>query len=110
MIESMKALLCTHDKLLTQPHGLFCARCSLSPSKYVPPPPTTHTTHYPPIHPPTHNSELTTLPSVSSPCEFLTCPPQAVMQEVGVDITSHTSDFLHDFSPNHFDAVVSMCG
>eukprot|EP00752_Nemacystus_decipiens_P006579 g5923.t2 len=35
---------------------------------------------------------------------------KAVMQEVGVDITSHTSDFLHDFSPSHFDAVVSMCG
>lgn len=35
---------------------------------------------------------------------------QAVMQEVGVDITSHTSDFLHDFKPSHFDAVVSMCG
>ncbi|CAM9291995.1 unnamed protein product [Hapterophycus canaliculatus] len=35
---------------------------------------------------------------------------KAVMQEVGVDITSHTSDFLHDFKPSHFDAVVSMCG
>ncbi|CAM9913644.1 unnamed protein product, partial [Ectocarpus sp. 8 AP-2014] len=34
----------------------------------------------------------------------------AVMQEVGVDITSHTSDYLHDFTPTHFDAVVSMCG
>ncbi|CAM9994089.1 unnamed protein product [Pylaiella littoralis] len=35
---------------------------------------------------------------------------KAVMQEVGVDITSHTSDFLHHFEPSQFDAVVSMCG
>ncbi|CAM9252579.1 unnamed protein product [Discosporangium mesarthrocarpum] len=35
---------------------------------------------------------------------------QMVMQEVGVDITSHTSDFLDDFQPEKFDAVISMCG
>ncbi|CAM9664920.1 unnamed protein product [Ascophyllum nodosum] len=35
---------------------------------------------------------------------------KAVMQEVGVDITDQTSDFLNDYTPMDFDAVISMCG
>ncbi|MEC4803298.1 MAG: arsenate reductase, glutathione/glutaredoxin type [Jaaginema sp. PMC 1080.18] len=33
-----------------------------------------------------------------------------VMQEVGIDITPQTSDPLSDFSPEDYDAVVSLCG
>lgn len=35
---------------------------------------------------------------------------KVVMDEVGVDIRSQTSDYLADFSPSEFNAVVSMCG
>lgn len=33
-----------------------------------------------------------------------------VMQEVGIDINNQTSDPLSDFSPEDYDAVVSLCG
>ena len=33
-----------------------------------------------------------------------------VMQEVGIDITHQTSDPLNNFSPDDYDAVVSLCG
>lgn len=33
-----------------------------------------------------------------------------VMQEVGIDINNQTSDPLSDFSPDDYDAVVSLCG
>mmetsp|Transcript_24124 Transcript_24124/g.53475 ORF Transcript_24124/g.53475 Transcript_24124/m.53475 type:complete len:159 (-) Transcript_24124:68-544(-) len=33
-----------------------------------------------------------------------------VMAEVGVDITTHSSDALVDFKPEDFDAVISCCG
>lgn len=33
-----------------------------------------------------------------------------VMQEVGIDISTHTSNALDEFNPQHFDAVISLCG
>lgn len=34
----------------------------------------------------------------------------AVMDEVGIDIRQQTSKALHQFNPDDFDAVVSLCG
>ncbi|MGB2923770.1 MAG: arsenate reductase, glutathione/glutaredoxin type [Limnothrix sp.] len=34
----------------------------------------------------------------------------AVMADVGIDLTTQTSDCLSDFDPERFDIVVSMCG
>jgi len=33
-----------------------------------------------------------------------------VMQEVGIDISHHTSKPLADFDPESYDAVISLCG
>lgn len=33
-----------------------------------------------------------------------------VMQEVGIDISHHTSNALEEFDPATFDAVISLCG
>lgn len=33
-----------------------------------------------------------------------------VMQEVGIDISHHTSNALEEFDPQDFDAVISLCG
>lgn len=33
-----------------------------------------------------------------------------VMQEVGVDISGHTSNALDEFEPKDFDTVISLCG
>lgn len=33
-----------------------------------------------------------------------------VMQEVGIDISKHTSNALDEFDPKDFDAVISLCG
>jgi len=34
----------------------------------------------------------------------------AVMQEIGIDISSQTSKPLSDFNPEDFDVVISLCG
>ncbi len=34
----------------------------------------------------------------------------AAMSEVGIDISHHTSNALDEFSPENFDAVISLCG
>ncbi len=34
----------------------------------------------------------------------------AVMQEVGIDLTSQTSNALAEFQPEDYDAVISLCG
>lgn len=33
-----------------------------------------------------------------------------VMEEVGIDISAHTSNALSEFEPDTFDAVISLCG
>ena len=33
-----------------------------------------------------------------------------VMSEIGIDISNQTSDSLSNFSPEDYDAVISMCG
>lgn len=33
-----------------------------------------------------------------------------VMQEVGIDISGHTSNALDEFDPEAFDVVISLCG
>ncbi len=33
-----------------------------------------------------------------------------VMQEVGIDISNHTSNALAEFKPQDFEAVISLCG
>ncbi|MGR3274979.1 arsenate reductase, glutathione/glutaredoxin type [Acaryochloris marina NIES-2412] len=33
-----------------------------------------------------------------------------VMQEVGIDISNHTSNALAEFEPPDFEAVISLCG
>jgi len=33
-----------------------------------------------------------------------------VMQEVGIDISPHTSNALAEFEPEDFEAVISLCG
>ncbi len=33
-----------------------------------------------------------------------------VMSEIGIDISNQTSDPLSNFSPEDYDAVISMCG
>lgn len=33
-----------------------------------------------------------------------------VMSEIGIDISSQTSDALSDFQPENYDAVISLCG
>ena len=34
----------------------------------------------------------------------------ATMKDIGIDISSQTSDALSDFEPENFDAVISLCG
>ena len=34
----------------------------------------------------------------------------AVMDEIAIDIRSQTSDPLHPFTPQNYDAVISLCG
>lgn len=48
----------------------------------------------------------------SSGLESSTVRPEAIrtMKDVGIDISRQTSDALADFSPEDFDAVISMCG
>ncbi|NJM65013.1 MAG: arsenate reductase, glutathione/glutaredoxin type [Acaryochloris sp. RU_4_1] len=33
-----------------------------------------------------------------------------VMQEIGIDISHHTSNALDEYEPEQFDAVISLCG
>ena len=33
-----------------------------------------------------------------------------IMAEVGIDISNQTSQALSDFNPEHYDAVISLCG
>lgn len=33
-----------------------------------------------------------------------------IMAEVGIDISDQTSQALSDFNPEHYDAVISLCG
>ena len=48
----------------------------------------------------------------SSGLESSAVRPEAIqtMKDVGIDISGQTSDALADFSPEDFDAVISMCG
>lgn len=48
----------------------------------------------------------------SAGLEAATVHPQAiaVMAEVGIDLTSHISNALSDFTATDYDAVISMCG
>ena len=48
----------------------------------------------------------------SSGLESSTVRPEAIrtMKDVGIDISRQTSDALADFSPEDFDAGISMCG
>ena len=48
----------------------------------------------------------------SSGLEGSAVRPEAIraMKEVGIDISSQTSDALADFNPSDFDVVISMCG
>ncbi|QQE64803.1 arsenate reductase, glutathione/glutaredoxin type [Leptolyngbya sp. BL0902] len=49
---------------------------------------------------------------VSSGLEASSVRPEAIaaMAEVGIDISEHTSNALAEFSPEDFDAVISLCG
>lgn len=49
---------------------------------------------------------------VSSGLEASSVRPEAIaaMAEVGIDIRQHTSNALAEFSPEDFDAVISLCG
>ena len=49
---------------------------------------------------------------VSSGLEASRVHPGAIaaMKDVGIDVTSQTSDALADFKADDFDAVISMCG
>lgn len=48
----------------------------------------------------------------SSGLEASSVRPEAIatMQDIGIDITSQTSDALADFQPEDFDVVISLCG
>ena len=48
----------------------------------------------------------------SSGLEASQVRPEAIatMAEVGIDIRDQTSNALSEFSPNDFDAVISLCG
>ncbi|MBE7384604.1 MAG: arsenate reductase, glutathione/glutaredoxin type [Leptolyngbya sp. SIO1E4] len=48
----------------------------------------------------------------SSGLEASQVRPEAIttMKDVGIDISDQTSDALSDFSPENFDAVISLCG
>jgi arsenate reductase len=48
----------------------------------------------------------------SSGLEASQVRPEAIatMQEVGIDISTQTSDALSDFNPSNFDVVISLCG
>ncbi|MFH7244949.1 MAG: arsenate reductase, glutathione/glutaredoxin type [Spirulina sp.] len=49
---------------------------------------------------------------VSSGLEASSVRPEAIaaMAEVGIDISQQTSNALDEFSPETFDAVISLCG
>ncbi|MEB3291223.1 MAG: arsenate reductase, glutathione/glutaredoxin type [Leptolyngbya sp.] len=53
-----------------------------------------------------------TIEVVSAGLEASAVRPEAiaVMAEVGIDISHHTSNALTEFSPEDFDAVISLCG
>ena len=34
----------------------------------------------------------------------------AAMDEIGIDIRSQTSDTIHQFTPQNYDVVISLCG
>lgn len=48
----------------------------------------------------------------SSGLEASAVRPEAIvaMQEVGIDISNQTSNALSEFTPDDFDAVISLCG
>ena len=48
----------------------------------------------------------------SSGLEASQVRPEAIatMQEIGIDISNQTSNALSEFSPENFDAVISLCG
>ena len=48
----------------------------------------------------------------SSGLEASQVRPEAIsaMQDIGIDISDQTSKALSDFSPEDFDAVISLCG
>jgi len=48
----------------------------------------------------------------SSGLEASSVRPEAIatMNDIGIDITSQTSDALADFEATDFDAVISLCG
>ncbi|MBE9077172.1 arsenate reductase, glutathione/glutaredoxin type [Romeria aff. gracilis LEGE 07310] len=48
----------------------------------------------------------------SSGLEASQVRPEAIatMKEVGIDISDQTSNALSEFSPENFDAVISLCG
>lgn len=48
----------------------------------------------------------------SSGLEASQVRPEAIatMQEIGIDISGQTSNALSEFSPENFDAVISLCG
>lgn len=48
----------------------------------------------------------------SSGLEASTVRPEAIatMKDAGIDITNQTSKALHEFKPEDFDIVISLCG
>jgi len=48
----------------------------------------------------------------SSGLEGSAVRPEAIatMKDIGIDISSQTSDALADFSPENFEVVISLCG
>lgn len=50
--------------------------------------------------------------ATSSGLEASQVHPEAIasMKAIGIDITDQTSNALSEFSPEHFDAVISLCG
>ncbi|MEM9217724.1 MAG: arsenate reductase, glutathione/glutaredoxin type [Cyanobacteria bacterium P01_F01_bin.150] len=48
----------------------------------------------------------------SSGLEASQVRPEAIatMKDIGIDITDQTSNALSEFSPENFDAVISLCG